>query len=116
VLRFLADENFNNDIVRGLLRRRPDFDIVRVQEVDLGGADDPAVLDWAAQEGRILLTHDVNTVTKFAYERVTAGLAMSGVIEVRRNIPLSVVIEDLLLIAEASSPEEWENGVGYLPL
>ena len=35
VLRLAADENFNNDIVRGLVRRKPDLDIVRVQDVGL---------------------------------------------------------------------------------
>ncbi len=61
MLRLAADENFNNDIVRGLLRRKPDLGIVRVQDVDLSGVDDPTLLEWAAQEGRILLTHDVTT-------------------------------------------------------
>ena len=63
MLRFAADENFNNNIVRGLLRRNPDLDIVRVQDVGLSNADDATILEWAAQEGRILLTHDVSTVT-----------------------------------------------------
>jgi predicted nuclease of predicted toxin-antitoxin system len=55
-----ADENFNNDIGRGLLRRRPDLDILRVQEVGLSGADDPTVLEWAAREGRVLFSHDIS--------------------------------------------------------
>ena len=46
MLRLLADENFNGDIVRGLLLRQPDLDIVRVQDVGLGGADDPDILAW----------------------------------------------------------------------
>ncbi len=79
-LRLAADENFNNHIVRGLLRRDPELDIVRIQDVGLSGADDPTVLEWAAQEGRILLTHDVSTITKYAYERVQAGLVMPGVL------------------------------------
>ena len=58
MLRLAADENFNHDIVRGLLRREPGLDIVRIQDVGLSGADDPTVLEWAAQEGRVLLTHD----------------------------------------------------------
>ena len=33
MLLLVSDENFNNDIVRGLLRRKPDLDIVRVQDV-----------------------------------------------------------------------------------
>ena len=58
MLRLAADENLNNDIVRGLLRRRSNLDIVRVQDVGLSGADDPTVLAWAAQQGRVLITHD----------------------------------------------------------
>ncbi len=69
MLRLAADENLNNDLVRGLLRRQPDRDIVRVQDAGLSGADDPTVLAWAAQQGRVLLTHDVSTITRYAYER-----------------------------------------------
>lgn len=61
-MRFLADENFDNTIVRGLFRCRPALDIVRVQDVGLSGKDDPTVLEWAAQEGRVLLTPDVATI------------------------------------------------------
>ena len=73
MIRLLADENFSASIVRGLVRRVPELDMVRVQDVGLTGADDPAVLAWAAQDGRVLLTHDVRTVTAFAWERVSAG-------------------------------------------
>jgi predicted nuclease of predicted toxin-antitoxin system len=70
VLALLADEDFNGIIVRGLHRRRPELDIVRVQDVGLSGAGDPRALEWAAQSGRIVLTHDVTTMTKYAYERL----------------------------------------------
>ncbi|MCI0696126.1 DUF5615 family PIN-like protein [candidate division KSB1 bacterium] len=116
MLRLLADENFNNDIVRGLLRRQPELDIVRIQDVGLSGADDPTVLEWSAQEGRILLTHDVATITMFAYERVQAGLSMPGVFEVTRTVPIGRAIEDILLLAECSMEGEWEGQVRYLPL
>ncbi len=53
VVRLAADENFNADILRGLLRRKPDLDIVRVQDAGLSGADDPTVLEWAAREGQV---------------------------------------------------------------
>ena len=80
MLLLVADENFNNDIVRGLLRRKPDLDIVRVQDVGLSGADDPTLLAWAAQNHRVMLTHDAATMTYFAYERARAGLSMPGVL------------------------------------
>jgi uncharacterized protein DUF5615 len=116
MLRLAADENFNNVIVRGVLRRNPEIDIVRVQDVGPAGADDPTVLEWTAQEGRILLTHDRATITKYAYERVHAGLPMPGVIEVSRAVPIATAIEDILLIAECSEANEWEGIIHYLPL
>ena len=116
MIRFAADENFNNAILRGLLRRNPNLDIVRVQDVGLSGADDPTVFAWAADEGRVLLTHDVATITRYAYERIRAGEPMPGVFEVNQNVRLGLAIEDLLLIAEGSLEGEWEGQVNYLPL
>jgi len=116
MLRLAADENFNNDIVRGLLRLRPELDIVRVQDVGLSGAGDPAILEWAAQEGRVLLTHDASTVTKYAYERVRASRSMPGVFEASRDVPIGRAIEDILLLADYSLDGEWEGQVRYLPL
>ena len=111
-----ADENFNNDIVRGLSRRKPDLNIVRLQDVGLSGADDPTVLEWAAQEKRVLLTHDASTITHYAYERVRASKPMPGVFEVSRVVPIGQAIEDILLLAEYSLEGEWEGQVRYLPL
>jgi predicted nuclease of predicted toxin-antitoxin system len=68
-LRWLADENFNNDILRALRRRSPDIDIVRAQDVGLTGVNDEALLVWAAEQERVLLTHDVSTITAHAYRR-----------------------------------------------
>ena len=116
MLRLLADENFNHDIVRGLLRRKPTVEIVRVQDVGLSGADDATVLAWAADQGRIVLTQDVSTLTKYAYQRVQAGQSMPGVFEVGRTAPIGRAIEDLLLLVECSLAGEWEGQVRYLPL
>ena len=116
MLLLAADENFNNDILRGLLRRDPTLDIVRIQDVGLTHAPDTVILEWAAQENRVLLTHDLNTITKFAYERIVAGKRMPGVIEVNRSVPISVAIEDILLLAVTSSSGDWEGQIIYLPL
>jgi Domain of unknown function (DUF5615) len=116
MVRFLADENFNNQIVRGVFRQSPDIDIVRIQDVGLSGADDPTVLAWAAQEGQIVLTHDVATMTTFAYQRIQAELSMPGLFEVSRRVPVGVAIEEIILIAECSIEGEWEGQVRFLPL
>lgn len=114
--KFATDADFDNDILRGLLRHNSDLDIVRVQDVGLRTADDPTILEWAANEGRILLTQDVNTMTAHVYSRVNQGLPMPGIFVVPQELAISQAIEDLLLIAECSLEEEDEGQVRYLPL
>ncbi len=115
-MKFLADENFDNSIVRGLLRRKPDIDVVRVQDIGLSGRDDPTVLEWAAKENRVLLTHDVAMITRYAYERLAQEQPMPGVIEVTADAPIGRVIEDILLLLECSIEGELEGQIQYLPL
>ncbi|GBO52055.1 hypothetical protein APA_4360 [Pseudanabaena sp. lw0831] len=114
--RFLADENFNNHIVRGILQQSRDVDILRVQDVGLSGKDDPTVLEWAAQHGRVVLTHDVATMITFAYKRIEAELTMTGLFEVSRRVAVGLAIEEIILIAECSLEGEWEGQVRFLPL
>jgi len=115
-LRFLADEDFDNDIVRGLLRRLPTLDVVRAQDVGLSGQPDPAVLAWATQEDRVILTHDVSTMTAHAYARIADGLPMARVFAVSQSLPIGRAFDDLLLLAECSLAGEWAGQVRYLPL
>lgn len=115
MLRLAADENLNGDIVRGLLRRNPQVDIVRVQDVGLSGADDPSVLEWAATENRVVVTHDVSTLARHAFDRVAANRSMPGVFAVRSLAPIGQTIDDLLMLVECSQPGEWEGQVRYLP-
>ena len=79
MLRMVSDENFNGDIVRGMVRRHPGLELVRVQDVDLVQTPDPDILEWAASQGRVLLSHDVSTVPPAAYQRIGEGKPMPGV-------------------------------------
>ena len=116
MLRLAADENFNNDIVRGVRRRNPAIDIVRIQDAGLSGADDVTVLEWAAHNNRVLLTHDVATMTRYAYDRVREDKPMPGIFEVARHVPIGVAIDEIVLLAECSLDQEWAGQVRYLPL
>lgn len=116
MLKFLTDQNFNHNIVRGLLRRNPALDIVSAPEAGLSRMKDPQLLEWAAHEQRVLLTHDVSTMTKYVYDRLEAGQAMPGLIEVSFFLNIGQVIEDLLLLAECSFDGEHEGQIIYLPL
>jgi hypothetical protein len=116
LLKFAADENFNNDILRGWRRQCGDIDVVRIQDTELSGKPDPDVLIWCVEEDRILLTHDLATIPRYAMHVVAAGESLPGVIAVNRSTPKRSVIDDLVLIAEASRPDDWANKVVFLPL
>ena len=116
MVRFVADENFNGAIFRGLLRQRPALDLVRVQDIGFSGINDPDLLEWAANEHRVIVTHDVTTLREFVEDRVRARLPMPGVFEVGEHVSIREAIEDLLLIGECSVEGEWEGQIRFLPL
>jgi hypothetical protein len=116
MLRLATDEDFNNRIVRGLMRRQPDLDILRVQDAGLAGKSDEDVLAWAASEGRILITHDVTTMKLNAYDRIAAGLPMPGVFEISQDVSIGTAIDEILLLALCSDQDEWQGQVRFLPL
>ena len=101
MVRWLADENLNNNIFRGLFRENRDIDIIRAQDA---GTDDEKLLAWAAEQDRVLLTHDVSTITAHAYRRVMKGYPMPGVFEVSRGVSVRTAVDDILLLTECSGP------------
>lgn len=112
----VADENLDNAIIRGLWHKYPQIDIVRVQDVGLSGATDLVILEWAAEAGRILVAHDVSTITRHAYDRVREGKPMAGVVIVSLDAGIGQVIEDLLLLLDSVPMADWQGTVQYLPL
>ncbi len=112
----LFDENFNHRIVRGLERRSPDLDGVTVQSVGFGGMSDPDLLEWAANNNRVLVTHDVNTVVDFADERIRRGVGCAGVVIVPRQMRVGQAIEEIDLLNECVEQSEMLNRILYLPL
>ena len=115
MLSLLSDENFNGDIIRGLFLRQPDLDLVRVQDVGLQEVDDPAILTWAAQNNRIVITHDRATMPDFAYERLVKKEAMTGLFVVNDRISIRQAIDEILLLENCTEQEEWKGTVWYIP-
>jgi len=66
MLRLISDQNFNGRILRGLRRRLPELALIRALDLGLDRVDDPEFLEHAADDDRIVLTHDVNTLPGFA--------------------------------------------------
>jgi hypothetical protein len=115
MLRLVSDEDVHDDIIRGLRRREPILDIVRVLDVGLDHTPDPIILAWAASNDRILVTGDLNTMVGFAWARVQSGEPMPGVLALLENIGVGRVIDDILLVAQCYPPEEIKDQVLFIP-
>jgi predicted nuclease of predicted toxin-antitoxin system len=113
---FLFDEDCNGRIVRGVRRRAPTLETVTALEAGLSGAADEAVLHRAASDNRVVISHDYRTMRARAEDRLRAGLPMAGLILIPQDVQLGKVIEELVLIAETTSPEEWQGQILFLPL
>lgn len=116
MLYLLCDENLNRDIVRGLFLRRQNLDCLLAQDINLHGAADPVVLEWAADNNRIVLTHDRATMPAYAYSRVASEQPMPGRFVLNDRLPVRQAIDELLLIIDCSEQAEWSRLVLFLPL
>jgi len=114
--RFLADEDFRRNIVHAVRRLEPKVVISTVVEEGLSSVSDEEVVQFAADHGWLLVSHDVNTMKSTAEHRIAKGDVVPGLFLVPQSRPTLTVAESLVLIWSASEHEEWRNRVVYLPL
>jgi hypothetical protein len=88
MLRLLIDQDFDQDLLRGLARRVPNLDAVTAHQLGLGTISDPELLARVAEAGRIVVTHDRKTMPGRAAERLAAGEKMSASSSSRGNYQL----------------------------
>ena len=116
MLRLLTDEDVHGDIIDGLRRRQPLVDLVRVQEVGLTHTPDAAILEWAAQHGRVVVSVDKKTLAVAAWDRVARGLPMPGAAILRIVLTIGQAISELEILALAGNPDDLRDQVIYLPM
>lgn len=116
MIRVATDEDFDGRILAGVRERVPSLDVVRVQDSPVAGSADPVVLAWCASEGRVLLTHDHETMIGYAWARVKARLPMPGLIPVKKNASQRQIIDDIFLVLTVCAGDELADSVLHLPL
>jgi len=114
-LRFQADADFNEIILRATLRRKPALDFQTAEDAGLRGLNDPEVLAIAARDGRLLITHDQKTMPRHFGEFVSTETS-PGVLIVPQRLSISVAVDDLVLIWSTMDSDEWQNTIRFLPL
>jgi predicted nuclease of predicted toxin-antitoxin system len=116
MVRFLADADLNHGIVRGCRRREPAMDFLSADEAGLAGIADPDVLAMAAEQDRILVSHDHQTMLRHFADFLQVRGSSPGLIVVPQYLPIGRAVQELLLIWDASDAEEWRNRMVTIPL
>ena len=115
-VRFLADASLNGAIVSGCRRREPAMDFLSANDAQLEGVPDPEVLAQAAEQNRILVSHDFQTMPRHFGDFLEAHASSPGVILVPQYLPVAEAIDELVSIWGASDAEEWANRILRVPL
>src|SRR4030095_9876922 len=95
MLRLLIDEDVNQRMLRGLKARLRDLEVVSVRQIGRAGSDDLALLRWAAQNDRTIVTHDFKTMVPHGKQLVLRGEPMAGIIFVPQTTAIGRAIDDL---------------------
>lgn len=114
--KLVADADFNEDLIRGLRRTEASIDFLTASDGGTRGLPDRQVLELAAVAGRVVVSHDRNTMIGEFYRFVTEGHSSPGLIIVEQEMDEGDAIEDLLLICAATSAEELRNQVMWVPI
>jgi hypothetical protein len=115
LIRFQADADLHHRIVVAVRRREPAIDFASAADSKLEGVSDPDVLDIAASQGRILITHDRRTMPDHFRNRLEQGKSSPGIFLVSQSAALGPVVDALLMVWAASDSAEWQNQVRHLP-
>jgi hypothetical protein len=114
-VRFQADADLNQNIVKATLRLEPSIDFQTASSSGLAGLSDLDVLRLAAEQSRILVSHDRKTMPRH-FGQFIQSEASPGILIVSQKESVSQVAEELFLIWLATEPEEWVNRIRSLPL
>lgn len=115
-VRFLADHDLNDHIVTGIRRRELAIEFLRVRELGFHTRSDSGLLDFANQEHLLVVSHDVNTMTAAASQRLAESRGIAGLLMIPQSMPVNEVIESLLLIWSATESNDWRDQIVFLPL
>ena len=115
-LAFLIDHDLKEAIPKGVQRRLPEAEIIYVRDVGLKDSPDEEVLAYAARLHLIVISHDENTMTNAAYQRVANGMPMPGLVMVQQSQPIGPIIEALIQLWTLCQKGAVEGLVLYLPI
>jgi Domain of unknown function (DUF5615) len=114
-LRFQADNDLKFAIVKAVRQREPAIDFASSQESGLDGLSDPELLDRAAGDGRVLVSHDHRTMLDHFRRHLTLGKSSPGLLVVSQRASIGDVVDALVVLWAVADPAQLRDQAYHLP-
>ena len=114
-IRFQADNDLKFAIVKAVRRREPAIDFASAHEAGLEGVGDPELLERAARDNRVLVSHDRRTMLDHFRNHLVAEKPSPGLLVVSQGTPIGLVVEAIVLLWAVADPTELRDQAYHLP-
>ena len=117
-LRYLLDENIHPSYKKQLLFKRPELVVHAVGDPGFPqkGTLDPEILLWCEDNNLVLITNNRKSMPVHLRDHVARGRHIPGIITLNSEMSLGETIDELILIAETTLVDEYQDSIRYLPI
>ncbi len=118
MLKYLIDENVDPIYTNQLRRLNSDLLVIAVGDLTAPprGTLDPEILIWCEDNGYILVTNNRKSMPVHLVDHIALGHHIQGIFILNSKSSIGENIEQLLLIAEGSLANEYQDRIEFLPL
>ena len=117
-LKYLLDENVDHIYRTQILQRKPDLVVLVVGSPDVPPkrTPDPDILCWCEENNFVLVTNNRSSMPVHLVDHIADGRHVPGILILNPKFSIGANLEELILIAEASFDDEYQDQIVNLPL
>ncbi|MBW4559226.1 MAG: DUF5615 family PIN-like protein [Trichormus sp. ATA11-4-KO1] len=117
-LKYLIDENVDPIYTVQLRRLKPDLFVLAIGDLTTPkkGTLDPEILLWCEANNFILVTNNRKSMPVHLADHIAQNHHIPGIFILSPKLSVGENLEQLLLIAEGSLDNEYQDRIEFLPL
>ena len=117
-LKYLMDENVDPVYQTQLRRQKPDLVVRAVEEPATPPKStlDSEILCWCEEDNFVLMTNNRASMPVHLVDHIALGRHVPGIFLLNPNLSIGQHIEELIIIAEGSFDDEYQDRITHLPL
>ncbi|MBD1807813.1 DUF5615 family PIN-like protein [Microcoleus sp. FACHB-SPT15] len=117
-LKYLLDENVDLIYQSQLQRRSPNVVVWAVGNPGTPPKStlDPEILCWCEEYNCVLVTNNRKSMPVHLTDHIAEGRHVPGILILNPDLSIGQTLDELILIAEASFDDEYQDRIVHLPL